>query len=397
MNGQAGKQPVTLPELLVLLAGLCIPTAIVTPWNHLPVFTDFPEYYAGAKLIAAGRFPDVYSIPVLGSLENNLYPLLQGRVVALLLFPILSWCLAPLALLSYEAAFAVWMIILPLALVAALILFSNLFALTRKQRLWAAAILGTSGACLECLRIGQPAALYLLGLAILAYGIKNKKLSLAAVGQSVLWLKPHLLLPLVIFQVGAGLHVLVRSTLLIGAAGLLVAVLLGGGAVIETYYQLMTSQLVHLYMGTESGPTWRAQLLRIGVTGILGDAMTYGAYALMLVLVFIIGKLHAGRSTFGMALFAGVVPLMLLFAPHLHNYDLVLLFPGLLCVFLSEFATPAMRRTAGLVIGFLTAPVYVLIHYLYVVDLNFFFIAVALWTTVVVSRLIPRRSIESLR
>jgi len=377
-------------DLLIILICLCAPAALLTPWNNLASATDFPNYYAAARMIASGHFATAYDVNMIGPLENQFFPDLKGRVLPFLLCPALAWCCLPLAALPYRQAFATWTVFLFASLVCAFFLFSHVFRLSRRERLWAAAILGTSGPCLETLRIGQPSTIFLLGLALLAYGLKNDRSLAAACGQSVFWLKPHILLPLIFFEAGRGLISIPTVTGLIGIGGIVVAVLLGGSGVINSYYHLLSSHQAQLYMGLSYGPTLRALLINL-LPGFGSDLLVLAVYALVPIFAFLIGRIYQQRqTTLLLQLLAVVLPVSLVLSPHLHNYDLLLLFPGIVGVFAmrsSKSQVQSMRVVAGLLACLLSLPIYILGHYFYVLRggvFNPFFIGTCIWAIVAV-------------
>jgi hypothetical protein len=374
-------------DLAVISVCLVAPSLVLSPWSDMANFTDFPEYYGAAKLLTSGHFRDVYDIQTLGRVQNDVYPALSGRVIPLFLLPVLVWCLAPLAWLPFQVSLVVWTLFLCGALLTSFVLVARILGLNRRQRLWAAVLLGTSGPCLECIRLGQLGPLFLFGLMLWSYGMVNRKSLLSACGQAVFFLKPHIMLPLMIFDVGAGSFGVLLRTILIGATGTLCVLLMGGPATFWAYEQEIFSPSGRVYMGSITGPTLRGQLLRLKLPVTDGqiDMVSYAVYSAVLVATYFIARRYARQNHALFAMSTVVIPLSLAYVTHLQNYDLVLLFPGLLAPFALNRATSVMKAqkiVAALLILLLSLPVYILVHYVYVLPgglVNPFFIGVSIW------------------
>lgn len=333
----------------------------------------------------SGRFADVYNLSAMGTLQNQLCPSTQGRLLPLFLPPVLVWLCTPLAFLPYQLSFVIWTALLCVSLTLALLLIGRSFALSGRALIWAAAIFGASGPCMECIRVGQPSAFFLLGLAAAIHFWKEKKYSLVACGQSILWLKPHLLLPLLAFQAGCGSMRSWATTIAIGLAGFAISLLIGGSSVINSYCQMISSNQARQYMGL-NGPTLSRQLVGLGVLNEAQiDAISLSFYALLLLAGYLIGKVQCSNQRQLVLLVSVLIPLALAFAPYLQNYDVILLLPGVLAVFKQEQSTREAKRmialTAGIVSLF-SLPVYVYVHYFYISKgglFHFFFWSLCFW------------------
>jgi hypothetical protein len=378
-------------DVLVILICLVTPSLVLSPWSQMANFTDFPEYYAAAKLFAAGHFRDVYDIQAIGHMQNMVYADLHGRTIPLFLLPTLAWCLVPLAWMPFQVSLVVWTCFLCAVLLIAFLLVDRMMSLSRRQRLWTAALLGTSGPCLECIRISQPGPLLLLGLTVWVYGMVNRKSLLSACGQAVFWLKPHILLPLMLFDAGTKSFGVLARTCILGAVGSIFALLVGGPSTFEAYFSEIASSPARVFMGSVTGPTFRGQLMRLKLPltdGVI-DAISYAAYALVLAGTFMLARRCSRLEQRLIVVFAVVIPLSLAFVTHLQNYDLLLLFPGLVAPFVlpskAGRSRNVQRIVSALLILLLSLPVYIFVHYFYVLPgglVNPFFIGTIIWGAV---------------
>jgi alpha-1,2-mannosyltransferase len=357
-------------DAATVLICLVLPSALLIPWDSLSGATDFPNYYCAAKMLLQGQAGIAYDAVKLGAYENELLPALKGRIMPFLLFPVLAWIVSPLGLLPYGVAFVVWTVLLYGCLCAAFFIFARVFDLSRRERLWAAALLGASGPCLEAIRVGQLSCVLLLGLAGVAYGIKYRSLMPAGLSQAILWLKPHLLLPILLYEFGKKLWQLPAVTLSVGAAsGLIALAVIGIPAMQEYFDSVSTPDFQQTYMGIAAAPTLRAQIMKLAPAAHI-DGLVFVVYTVVAILAGLAGLLL--RRDFLFTLFAVVLPAVLAFSPHLHNYDLILLFPGLLLMIRTPAAPRALRICGGLMIVLLAIPVYLAVHYFYVLQLGLF-------------------------
>jgi hypothetical protein len=382
---------VNLPHVAIILFCLVVPSLALTRWDNLSRASDFPNYYAAAKMIAAGKPKIAYDAVRLGELENQLVPALEGRVKPFLLFPVLSWIVTPLAFFPYHVALVVWTALLYAGLAAAFFVFANVFELKRMQRILAAAILGGSGPCLEAIRAAQPSSILLLGLAGVAYGIKHNRAFLAGCSQAIFLVKPHLLVPTLLYELGCRLYKIPAVTLVVSALCSIVSLVLIGLEAMQVYFSSVASPEFHAtYLRIIAAPTFRGQLARLMPDTDLGTII-YGTYALVAIAALVLGMKRSGLRP----LLTIVVPITLVFSPHLHIYDLLLLFPGI-CMLLCSPTTARSLRVlcAALIVLFLDA-VYIPVHYYYVLQGGpfnpFFWGVLMLAIASLASELLPHR------
>jgi hypothetical protein len=382
---------VNLPHVAIILFCLIVPSLALTRWDNLSRASDFPNYYAAAKMIAAGKPQIAYDAVKLGELENQLVPTLEGRVKPFLLFPVLSWIVIPLAFFPYQVALVLWTVLLYAALAVAFFVFANVIELKRVQRVLAAALLGGSGPCLEAIRAAQPSSLLLLGLAGVAYGIKYNRAAFAGLAQAIFLLKPHLLVPTIFYESGCRLYKTPAVTIAVAALCSVVSLLLIGLEAMQIYFSSVASPAFQsTYLRVIAAPTLRGQLTTLMPDTNL-DPVIYGSYILVAIAGFAVGMNRSGLRP----LLTIVVPLTLAFSPHSHVYDLLLLFPGICMLLCSPETAKPLRVLCGVLVVLFVDAVYIPVHYYYVLQgglINpFFWGMLTLALASLVSELRPHR------
>ncbi len=357
--------------LLVNLFCLIIPSLVLIPWRILAHTADFPFFYAAAKLILQGQASSIYDFNAINRLISQLVPELSGRANVFITFPAFAWVFCPFALVPYKSAFIVCTILSYLALIASFVMLSNAFSLSRMQRLWLALIIGFFGPLSEALRLGQLSCFLLLGLSLLAYGMKRKKPWLTVIGQSILWLKPHLLLPFLAFEIGSKSFAVPLRTCLIALAGLTFTLVLGGTDLLYKYVHLISAMQIWVIPAAQ--PTLQGQLIKLLVPSQWAINISWIVYLSFLFASFYAGRtLKDHRESFDY-LFGVILPWTLCLVPHLHNYDILLLAAN------AARAAKVFKfsKTAGLYANCLNylnifavflfvLPVYVFVHYYYI-------------------------------
>ena len=89
------------------------------------------------------------------------------------------------------------------ALVCRFSLIKRIFELDFRGTLWLIAVMLCSGAAYEAMRIDQVSSFMLCGFCFALWALKEERPVLAALGMSVVLLKPQELLPMLLFMLGA--------------------------------------------------------------------------------------------------------------------------------------------------------------------------------------------------
>lgn len=332
---------------------------------------DFPQYHATARLIAAGKAAEVYDTATLLGMERMLHPDLQ-RPIALFVPPPAALLFLPIALLPAGAAFTAWMLMLVAAFGGALYAIIRTNALPLVGAAWLIAATVMFGPTFEALRIAQPATIMLLALTLASCFAAGGKKFFAGICLGVLLLKPQELLPIAIFLLGARQWRVIAG--LAGVAAVLTAISIPvfGLSGYQNYLQLLADPTSADLMQSAINPTVRGQLAL--VFEIDSPVTKYGALAALLVAYgacLWAGIRWASSSSHSDNPFSKVltviVPVSLVTAWHCHDYDLVLLIPGLVAAFLQGQREQKATAPLLIILGSLPfmLPIYIPLHYFY--------------------------------
>jgi hypothetical protein len=351
----------------IALLGTAVCAFIVSgSLKHFGSVNDLPEYYAGGKLLLENRAREIFDLQRFYEYEKQLFPMLT-RGIGLFLPPLAVPLLVPITLIPVELAPQLWTAILSLALVAAIFLLAKYFGLQRQSLAWLIGLTMLSGPACEALRIGQLAPILLLALVGVMHFAAREKWLAAGLVLAVFVLKPQQMFPLVIYLIGAR-----RFRLLFSAAGAIVALTLlslpffGMDGYMD-YAKVVTDKANLIAMQPELNATIRGQVLRFSgyasnVPTIVGIAALLGFSAF----AFLLGRRYKDDPRWIEAGLAGAMPLGLATSMHCHDYDLLLLIPGLVALAMRLFDigkwTPILVAVAG---ATFLQPFYAEIHYNY--------------------------------
>jgi hypothetical protein len=113
----------------------------------------------------------------------------------------------------------------------------------------------------------------------------------------------------------------------------------------------------------------RGQLLKFSLNYSTATQLAVLAYILLLIFTFFIGKKFNSKESASNLLFTVIIPLSLCLSLHLHNYDLLLLLPGIMLLIsypLSGRAHKVRLFIFAVMALVLISPIYVILHYFYV-------------------------------
>jgi hypothetical protein len=334
--------------------------------RHFGDVNDLPEYYAGAKLLLENHAGQIFQLQSFFEYEKELFPMLT-RGIGLFLPPLAVPLLAPIALLPLNLAPVLWTSILSVALVLAIFGLARYFGLQRQALAWLIGLTMLSGPACEGLRIGQLAPLLLFVLVAFMHFARAGKSVPAGVSLALLVLKPQQMFPLIIYLIGAK-----KFRVLSIAAGVVIALTLLSlpffGMDGYMQYLKVVSDKANLFaMQPELNATIRGQVLRF--TGYGSNIPTIAGICALLgftVFAFLLGRRYKDDSRWLEAMMAGAMPLGLATSMHCHDYDLLLLIPGVVALARGTFNfgkwSPIVAAIAGAVF---LQPFYAEIHYSY--------------------------------
>ena len=359
-------------DKFIIVISLVLPLLLAVPGGPLTLPNDYPNYYAASKLIRSGNFSSVYDQRTIKDIESRIAPeRMKEGGLPFLVPPVLALGFFPLSFFSYQISLWIWTIFSITLIVVSYLVLTSLLALSKRTRLWAAAVTGSLGPAVISIALAQLSAVLLLGMVCLIYGYKQKRWIIAAIGQSLLWLKPHLVIPLICFEAGAKRYGLCIMSCIVAFFGLLVSSCLGGFSILPNYIHLLIAhnQISGSNLGLQIEPTLRGQLLKLFLNFDHITVIAIIGYLTLLGFAWYAGKLAKEKGLEINLLFCTIVPLSLCLALHAHSYDLLLLCPGAFLLM-----TPKLSRRLNYARLFLIAgstaifilPTYLLIHYLYI-------------------------------
>lgn len=370
--------------LLSLLLATSIPfSAVFGSHSSFGKLSDFPEYYAAMRLVLEGRGPDIYRLDPLFELQHKLFPQMEGRGIAYYIPPFATCLLSPIGLLPAKASYWLYICLASCSLVSGCALFARYFQFSFSGFCWMLAAVFFTGPAFESLKIAQLAPFLFLALSAFLLLQKAGKPIAAALFLSILFLKPQELLPIAVYLLFSARFKILFWLIAMFLVSSLVSVLQTGPAAYLSYFELLKDSAVNTqFMQPELSATIRGQLLRAGDLGIsLANSMSALLMALGLAVIAYAGYKSRGKTKSGQAnseifdegfLFL-VLPLGIITALHCHDYDLLLLLPWVLASFKLQSKSLLARALQILLALFylaLTIPIYVPIHYLWLMQLK---------------------------
>jgi len=395
-----------VPYLFAALAALFLGFVMLASSGSFAKISDLPEYYATARQVLEGHGSETYDLAALTKVEQNYFPDMraENRVVAFIGVPLALPWLVPIGLIPLPAAIVVWKALQITALVAGIWLIGKHYGLKGTAIAWLFAWVLLSGPAFEALRIDQIAPLMLLALVAAIILIEKKRPVYAGLVLAFLAIKPQELIPILVILLALKEYGTVLFTSLWAALiGLGSYFMLG----IQAFYNYKA--LVDLVVGTDQytqsnlSPTIRGQMLllmpdaRHNVHTIASIIMVIGLICIYFIARRFAGKPHALRIAIACAL-----PIGLVISLHCHDYDLLLLIPGLVTLQQNFVKLQNWRALAYLAcataVPFLI-PVYASIHYDYLLKgaiINPIFIALLAYSLMIIQLMLAnQRQLET--
>ncbi|MBI2811723.1 MAG: DUF2029 domain-containing protein, partial [Candidatus Melainabacteria bacterium] len=143
----------TMPVLFAILAAGWLGSFFLAPFSGS--ISDFPQYWAPAKLMCTGRGADCYKFPVASAMQHEGFPSMGERAVPTYLPPPSMFWFLPFGLLSGSQAFIAWKIVQIASLVCSIFLLKDAWGLNRKAVWWLIAGICVSGPAFAATQLGQ--------------------------------------------------------------------------------------------------------------------------------------------------------------------------------------------------------------------------------------------------
>jgi hypothetical protein len=242
----AARSILDLARARRIAIALCLALLLALVYSYISLYihgdvsakqTDFLSYYGGSHFVWSGHPSQMYDFNGLGTYEKHVVApaRLRDAVLPYLYPPFVALIFAPLAALSINAAFLIWVVI------SFLLLAGSLFAISRQSRLsrdasilyWVAGL--SFLPAFVGLAQGQTSLLLLALTTAAVLGLLNRYPMLAGIALALALVKPPYVLPfLVVLLVSRRWKPL--STFVVAAAALVVAPSIALGLSVNSGY-----------------------------------------------------------------------------------------------------------------------------------------------------------------
>lgn len=344
---------------VLVFAAVAVPAAI----NVGPQASDFPAYYVTSTRIRAGEAADVYVVEHQREAGRKLSPDINPLVVEP---PYALFAAAPLSVVPFALAKAVFTGLLITAMAAAVIVLSRSLLLTNRQTLILIGLVAGSGPVFEIFKISKPIPFFLLAMMVSLWFLRKNQDYKSGVVAAVCLFKPQFFLPYLLFAAGAG-----RLRFIVGcaAAGLALVVIslpIFGVQGYSNFFALLSQISAHPELaGVEMMPVLKGQLLRLNISTSLSAALTNGIYGLALLLLVLLGRSKHKLVHWWIPGVVAGFGSVACFYPYMHLYDLVIIIPSLCFVALSQSKENRQIIFVLMVLSLIwfMNPIYVFVHY----------------------------------
>ncbi len=320
-------------EMAIITMAIFAPTAAVVYCFRLAQGAEFSQYYIVGRLIKAGAYNQIYNADTIQNMEKALSLAFVHGHSTFIVPPIISWTFYPLSLLGLKPALYLWIFILAASVLGSFFMLCRILGVKGVNRVWLAVLLGAMGPYALSMSEGYLIPLMLLALVGLFANLKKRNFLQASIYQSLFWLQPQLVPPLLCFELGMGQLYTVIITTLLAVIGLLVSFLIGGFGIVGAWYQLFHRH-THNWLACLADCTLQGQLLRFGISKDPAYGIAIAAYFVLLIAAFMIGKRIKAKQCQINILFTAIVPLSIVLSLRASSQELLLLFPGIVSLIL---------------------------------------------------------------
>ncbi len=333
-------------EYIVVIICFIAPMLVAIPWAKLDQSNDFAQCYAASYVMHNNSFSQIYnssfSVP-----------------------PVISWFFSPLAWLKCKTALYAFIAVGTGLMLLSCLALCQAMGIRGGKRLWTVAAFGALGPCIMAIWHEQLTPILLFALVGLFVSLKKKRYLSATAYQFLLWLKPYLLLPLIMSEIGAGQTNLVIISLLLAVIGVLLSCVVGGVGILESYWHVFTTNKIETsFLSLFQAFAIPNPILRIGLPIHLYSLFSVLLYLAVLVVAFFVGKQIKAKQLRVSILLTFLIPLVVCLFSGAMAYDLLLLTPAIFLI--------AITKTEGWlkylkilvmtgIIGVLILPSYLLI------------------------------------
>jgi hypothetical protein len=310
----------------ILAIGIVVLSALEA-WRSI---TDFPQYYAAAKMYISGDGAQVYDEKAISWVEHTHFPKMKDEPVRFCFPPFSLPLFLPVGLPPPQIAHYAWTALSVLAFCLSSFTLRKTFNIPFDRAFWFVVLLPIMGPFCQSIIMGQPSFFLLLGLAGATFALKRGHPYWAALSMVALIPKPHLALPFCIFLLGARKFKTVFALAGIGAILLAVTLFTPGMDAYANYAAFMKYANMHPeVMNLPGCVTVRTQLLRffpqyydaIGIVSL-------GVFAGGLAFLAWLGNRYKSRQDWLEIASLVTMPVGFVTTLYVHPYDLLLFLPS---------------------------------------------------------------------
>lgn len=314
--------------IVAILAGGIVVLSALESWRSI---TDFPQYYAAAKMYMSGDGAQVYDEKAISWVEHTHFPKMKDEPVRFCFPPFSLPIFLPVGLLPAPVAHYAWTVLSVLAFCLSSFTLRKTFNIPLDRAFWFIVLLPIMGPFCQSIIMGQPSFFLLLGLAGATYALKRGHPFWAALCMVALIPKPHLALPFCIFLLGARKFKTVFALAGIGLILLAITLVNPGADAYTNYAAFMKYANLHPeVMNLPGCVTVRTQLLRffpqfyeaIGFIslGVFAGGLTFLAW---------LGNRFKNRQDWLEIASLVSMPVGFVTTLYVHPYDLLLFLPSI--------------------------------------------------------------------
>ncbi len=388
------KLSAIFPWLVAVCAILILGALLWLSQKSFNNISDAPEYVVVGKLLLEGKGSKCYDPASIAEVRHKLFPLLKDRSIAVLTPPPGLMLFIPFGLLNEKLLRAFYLPFCLLISSISILLLGRTFNLAKRDLLFLFATVAIFWPFFECLRIGQITPVLLFFLSLATFLFRKNSTFRGMLALCVFVIKPHYLLPFVVYLIGARKFKQVIWGATIIAALIAISLMVMGIAGYPSYLEMLFGvSKMHNIMLPQISPTIIGQLLRLpGVSDWTAHVISACCWLLTLLFSFALGERVrdndiADSSWFTIWLMA-VLPLSLITASSCHSYDLALLIPSAVALRVSKLGQnleryPYLFIAALLYVVLLSIPIACEFHFQMVlngVPINPFFVLLLIYS-----------------
>jgi hypothetical protein len=369
LNNLSLQKRLFLVELILGLIIITAPIYYVCLCQHFFIqLSDLPEYFVAAKMFLAGQGANIYDPSSISQFRQHFFPTHAEKGIGLISPPLSLILLVPVAFLPIDYLLLVWLSLSALAVVTATCLLVKCYQLSPRTVLRLAVSVALFGPLSEAMKICQVTPFLLLSWSLTIFALVQKKDILAGFFLSSFVLKPQYLLAFAFYLLASKNWKPLAWAIGFGLILLIISLITMGPVSYQNYFVFLSNASNYTsVMQTEITPTLRGQLFRMHTPERLITIVSATALLSTIVYAWLLGrrvsKFTNMKDQVSIALI-GILPISMFTAPLCHLYDLSLLIPTLIALFLHSGRTyPIRSMVIAAPVVVLVFPITQILHY----------------------------------